>query len=373
MAFEILARLGLNASGFNSGLKRAESGAKAWSMRLNRAITGPLAQAFGAYAIIAGIKRTVDAASKIKDSADAVGLTVEKYQELKFAAEQSGTSMDAVSRAIGNIAKAQAQSGTDEKMAAAFQSLGISVDDLKSSSAVGLFDKIGRSLAGSATSTETLTAALMVFGKAGKEILPALYSDLGAMAERAHELGIILGTDTVEDLEALGDKWGEVQGQFQSGFAALTLAAKDFVGKFTDGIEAAFTGLFLAFENVRSGPRNKDDDLFKAVFGGFSEGFDAAVADQVDAAEKRKEERQRRRDAAAAIAEQVPGIATKDITAAGTSPQPQPYQANLSSLQRIGEEIKAPGTSSIDRQQLTQLEKMEKHLRDIKSSNGGNY
>ena len=61
--FSILAKLGLDATGFQIGLKRAESGVSKFSKDIGSSLKGQIASAFGAAAITAGIQQAISKAS----------------------------------------------------------------------------------------------------------------------------------------------------------------------------------------------------------------------------------------------------------------------------------------------------------------------
>lgn len=147
-------------------------------------------------------------ADALKDMADRTGIGVESLQELKYAAERSGASIEAFATALRMLAVAQSDAlGGSESRLDAFARLGVSVDDLKSKNPEGLLRQISRAMSGGATTSQTIADALEVMGRSADEILPAMRSNLDALAESARKAGVIIREQVVNRLAAGNDEW----------------------------------------------------------------------------------------------------------------------------------------------------------------------
>jgi hypothetical protein len=372
MAFEILAKLGLNATGFASGLKRAESQSSAWAKRIRGSVSSQLTAAFGGAAIAAGIKRSLDRAGEIADQSAAIGVTAERFQELAFAAKMSGTDMAAVSTAIRQVAKAQKEAltgGADNKAMAAFEKLGITVEQLQTQNAPALFDAIAKQLDGAASNTQTLTNAMTLFGKSGASVLPMMFNGLEQSSERARELGIILQNDLVDNLDETGDRVDELVLRFENGFGQITNVIAGFTNKTTDVFEAFFTGLLVGFDKVKDamqfgqptqGVMQNIQETFRLAREGFQQGFEGAVQDQVARDQARAQERQRRREALARAQMEPVDIQPK-AEAEAARPLSQSQQS-VNQLQRIGAQVGGvPKTETLLKQQVELQKKIERN------------
>lgn len=367
MAFEILAKLGLNATGFQSGLKRAESQASVWGRRLRGSVTAQLSAAFGGAALVAGAKKSIERAGNFRDEASSLGITAERYQELGYAAKQAGSDIVAIQGAIRGVAKAQAAvlQGGDKKALSSFEELGVSLEQIKSLQAPQLFDEIAKAQAGTAVNTEKMNAGMAVLGKHNKEIWQIMISGISESAVRARELGIILGEETVEDLAALGDSVTELQAQFDSGFSGILNSASKFVMKFLDVFEATATGIRTGFDavkdvfddffNKRIAPEDFSKKFFDAAKSGFKQGFEVSVEADVQEEEKKRKDRERKRDALR-MAMGEP-IEFEDIKTGRALQQPQVNQ-----LQRIGAQVNGtPKTETLLKEQLMIQKKIERN------------
>ena len=147
----LMARMGLDTSGFTAGLKTAQ--AKMANARASfnagaaNLMSSQLAGMVGVTALVAGAKSIVDYGGKVTDLADKYGLTTDMVQQLSYAAGQTGVSVETALGGIKKvaIATADALGGNEEKMAA-FERLGITAQQLRSMSPDQVFLALGNNL-----------------------------------------------------------------------------------------------------------------------------------------------------------------------------------------------------------------------------------
>jgi hypothetical protein len=140
------------------------------------ALTAPFAAAATIFA---------KAGSELKDMSDRTGISVQALSELKFAAEQSGTSL----RDIGLAAREMQTKGLDPRT----------------------FDEVVTRIAAIENPVSRAQAAFEAFGKrAGSALLPML-NDLPKLRDRARELGITMDKETAEAADKLGDSIDELK------------------------------------------------------------------------------------------------------------------------------------------------------------------
>lgn len=124
--FRLVAKIGIDASEFNAGLKKAESGVSA-SMAT---IGARVASAFSVAAIGAFIAKVANAAGEVGDLADQLGITTQEVQALQRAADHSGISFDKYAAALGKIRKLKADfANGDTGAAKTFASTGLNPND----------------------------------------------------------------------------------------------------------------------------------------------------------------------------------------------------------------------------------------------------
>lgn len=194
------------------------------------AITAPLVAATKAY---------IDAASAMVDMSDRTGVSVKALSGLAFAAEQSGTDVNALEVALKAMAKgvdAAAQGG--DAATAVFDRLGLNVADLLRLKPEQRFLTLAEALSKIEDPGERAALAMKVFGKSGTALLPMLAdgrAGIEAMTERAAELGRVMDDDSARAAEALGDKIDQLKSGLQGVVtqigAALIPILDDFVNK----------------------------------------------------------------------------------------------------------------------------------------------
>ena len=200
-AEDIIIRMGMDASAFNRGLQSAKVQAKA----LNSALGG-LGMSIGVASLTAMAAKAVEFGSTISDLSTRLGISTDALQEFDFAAKMSGSSLDEFVGGLQKLAKAQADAlGGNEETINSFAALGVSVEDLKTKRIEDIFKQIGRSVRDASDVQLVMADAMKVLGKASGPILAAMRNDLEAAAEEAKRLGLIIGVDTIDKLDALGD------------------------------------------------------------------------------------------------------------------------------------------------------------------------
>lgn len=157
------------------------------------------------------VKSSIDAADAAIKNAQAIGLTVEAYTELAFAADLSGISQDEMGVALTRLARLAAEAAGGSKTAAAgFDTLGISLRtaDGAIKDTDQLLTEIAGKFAGYADGTAKTALATEFFGRAGAKMIPLLNGGADGMAalrKEAAELGIVMDTQTAKAAEQLND------------------------------------------------------------------------------------------------------------------------------------------------------------------------
>lgn len=181
------------------------------------------------------------AADKARKASEAMGVSVETYQELAFAAELSGTSIDRLSMAMGRVAKSARDAATGQKKdKEAFDELGVSVKDangnLKNQDV--LLKEIASKFAALEDGTTKTALAIEFFGRSGTELIPMLNAGaegIEAMQEEARALGLVISEEAARNTEAYNDAVARLNGAL-SGMRALIFSA--VIPVLTDVIQA---------------------------------------------------------------------------------------------------------------------------------------
>lgn len=224
----LVAQLGLDATGFQLGLKKSEGSVKSFSKSVNAEIKGSLAAAFGAAAIGAASKSVIDYAGSVNDMAARLSVSAEMAQALSYAIKQSGGSMEDLEKAMLRVAvNQQAALGGNAEMIASFERLGVSQDDLKSKRFDEVFLKISKAQETAADSGRQLTDMIAVMGKGAAKVLPAMRDGLAGAVEEAKNLGVVMSNDVISALDDMGDSMETAKSQIVSGFGPALVWVAD--------------------------------------------------------------------------------------------------------------------------------------------------
>ena len=101
--FSLIAKLGLDGTAFETGLKKSQSMAKG----VGREISGALAGMFAVNKLVEFGSKAIETAGKLHDLSTRLGVSVEFLQEMQYAAEQSGGSLEDVAGAVEKISIAR--------------------------------------------------------------------------------------------------------------------------------------------------------------------------------------------------------------------------------------------------------------------------
>lgn len=188
---------------------------------IGMAATAPIVFAFARFA-----KLAADAGSALHDMSQRTGMSVESLSELQYAAEQSGTSIEIVEKALKELAK-QGISGAE-------------------------FDRLADEISAIKDPVQRAQAAMKAFGrKSGTALLPML-ANLKETRAEARRLGLVMSTEDAEAADALGDAWDAGKSQLKQLSIQIGLAV---AGPLTDFLKAAQPILKWAIDFIKKNPK----------------------------------------------------------------------------------------------------------------------
>ena len=289
--FSLLAKLGLDSSSFETGAKRAES----ISRKFGKEMTGALATAFSIDKVVEFGLAAVSAAGKLSDLSDRVGVSAAFLQEMQFAAEQTGASLEDVTASIEklSVARAQALAGSETKMNA-FKLLGITADDLKTLRSEDLFTKIGDAIKNAPNPQNLLAPFREIAGKGAGALIPAMIEGLQDAAQKARELGIVMDDNVVASLDDAADRVDTLKAGFTSLLGTvLSWTLEPLFKRFEALGSAAQTFFSMVFDPKANTDKNPFTRL-KFLINQTTEAFKASVDEQNQAAVDKKQQSQKR-------------------------------------------------------------------------------
>lgn len=186
------------------------------------AIAGTAVLAIGAAAVSTGValfnltKQASDFGSEIFDASKKTGLHAEALSAMKFAAEQSGSSMEQVTNGVAKFAKAVGAAAESTKKGEKFlHDFGFTPQEaLKDLD--GALDKVFKRIMAAPAGIQRMTLAQKAFGKSGADLLPFLDSfdgDLKGLIKRAKELGVTIDDDAAKAADEFGDQLDTLSAQ----------------------------------------------------------------------------------------------------------------------------------------------------------------
>lgn len=243
--FDLAAKITLDSSAYESGIKEAESTGKGFSEKLKSGlgtaakIGGASVVALGTTAVAVG-KKLYDEAADVASYGDAIdknsqkmGISAKAYQEWDFVLQHSGSSIDAMSRGMMTLSK-QAESNSD-----AFEKLGITQKDLATLNKEDLFAKTIEGLQALGEGTERDTIAAELFGGSAKELGPLLNTsadEVSEMKRQVNELGGVMSDAAVKDAAKFQDSLQDMK-------TALDGIKRNLTSKFLPSFSGVFKNL----------------------------------------------------------------------------------------------------------------------------------
>lgn len=169
---------------------------------LSKYVTGG---AIAAAAAIGGLAmKSAAAADRIDKMSQRLGISRQAFQELDFVLSQNGASIDSMQMGMKTLSVRmdEAFRGVGEG-GRLFEALGVSVMDATGqmkNQEEAFFETI-RALQGVEQGVQKAALAQKIFGRNGQELLPILNQNKGSLDElrqKARDLGLIMGDDTVD-------------------------------------------------------------------------------------------------------------------------------------------------------------------------------
>jgi hypothetical protein len=309
--FSLIAKLGLDGTNFESGLKKSQSMAKG----VGREVTGTLAAMFAVDKIAQFGLSIVDAAGQIADLSARLGVSAEFLQEMQFAAKLSGASIEDVAGAVEklSIARMKALSG-DKRSVELLQQMGFSIQQVKEAGGgEGLFMEIGKLFESGIDPQKLVGPFKELAGKGAGALIPAMVSGLTDAAQQARELGIVIDTDVVDALDDVADRIDTLKSVFMSfGASVIAYVVKPFM-KYLEATVAGIHGFFMATNTPEGGRDMKSEELMNHMGRQFTQSFISSLEEQDAAIVKRREDRAKRLSMKGKAEESVSSLSEKGL------------------------------------------------------------
>jgi hypothetical protein len=234
--------LTMSTGAFVNATKAAGSAVSSLGSSLKDSLLSPLTAVAGLLstgAIIAGLKSSADRIDALAKSADRLGISTESFAGLSHAAQQSGSSAEAMVTGMEKLTKTVEEAAAGSKTAkASLDALGLSAYALVGIPADQQMAKVADAMNGLAGAGERTRAAIDIFGRGGGGLVNTLAlgsSGLADMTKEAEKLGVALSRADAAQVEAAGDAMSNAGTAVKGLFDTAMVAMAPFVKAAADG------------------------------------------------------------------------------------------------------------------------------------------
>ena len=227
---DLKVKVGVDKSGFTTGLASMENSVKGFGMKVG----GILAGAFAFDKIIQGFSNAIDKGDQLQDLANRFGVAASSLQEIGNAASTSGAGLEDVASAMNKLAKnAGAAIGGNEQMAEAFNKIGLSVEQLNGMSPQDLFFALSKAVASGTLGMQDFTIAQELAGKGAAVLMETLRMGPEVIAANGQAMGV-WSDETISKLSEASDAIKTFQNTMTIAFGGVAQIAVPLIKAFQD-------------------------------------------------------------------------------------------------------------------------------------------
>lgn len=176
---------------------------------------GGLATGGAAAAATATVMKAVQTGAAIQDLSNRYGIQTDAIQALSFAAEQSGTSIDAVVTGIKNLQKGIGNGTLGDQL----NQLGLTMEQLRGKSPEQQLAMLATAFGNIADQEKKMALALKLFGKGGADLIPLLNGGAdgaAALTDAFKAMGVTMSAEAVAEAAKLDDELSKLGTQFDA-------------------------------------------------------------------------------------------------------------------------------------------------------------
>lgn len=227
-------KVGLDRSGFQTGLAAMENSVQKFGSRM----TGILAGSFSFAAIGAGISRAIDQGDQLQDLANRFGVAASSIQEIGNAASLSGASVEDVASAMNKLARNAGEAiGGNEKMAASFERIGLTTSMLQGMSPQDLFMALSKAVSSGALGMEDFAVAQELAGRGAATLMETLRMGPEAIQANGRAMGV-WSDETIAALSRASDAIKTFQNKITVGLGGIIPVLNSAIERYQDFVEA---------------------------------------------------------------------------------------------------------------------------------------
>lgn len=246
--FELFAKISLDSSDFESGLKRA--GKIAGTALTGATMAVAAGTAIMTKKLIDGARQTAEYGDHVDKMSQKIGISAESYQKWDYVMQRAGGNVDSLKMGMKTLSK-QAEANSD-----AFQKLGISQEQVASMSQEELFEATVKGLSNMEQGTERAALASELLGRAGADMGPLLNEGSEAIEEQmkiAETYGMVMPDAAVKASAAFQDSITTMSMTFTGLKNRMMGEFLPAMTQVTDGLAKLFAGDMSGAEEIGNG------------------------------------------------------------------------------------------------------------------------
>ena len=200
--------------------------------------------ASGFTAAAASVWRFVDAGAGLQDVADRTGASTEALSQLRYAAEQSGSNLEAVEKGMRKLGDVTTQAaGGSKSAAAALDSVGLSASQLMSMSVEDRFLAVAEGISKIEDPAAQASVAMDLLGKSGADLVPMMADGAKGIADlmaEADKLGMTITGPQAKAAAAFDDSWQRLLATLRNAGNVIAVAVIPYITQAMDLFAAAW-------------------------------------------------------------------------------------------------------------------------------------
>jgi hypothetical protein len=190
--------------------------------------------------------------STLNDVAARTGAGVEALQQFKYAADQTGASLEDVEVGLKKMAKAIFEAETGSKAAKqSLASIGLTIADLRGLSPEAQFRKIAAGLSSISDPSARAAVAMELLGKSGTKLIPML-ADLNELTEHYQSLNATFSAEDIARADQFGDTLDDLTLQFRALVFHVGAAVAQAIQPFAHSLTQAMSQVIQFAKEHRS-------------------------------------------------------------------------------------------------------------------------
>lgn len=223
--FSLIAKLGLDGSGFETGIKKASS----LTDKFRSSVGAQLGAALSVAAVGAFAAKVIETADAIGDLSEQLNISTDDVQRLQILATQTGVSFETMAKAITRVGQERLKAVEEGgKAREYFKALGFTVAELNDSSLsnIDIITRMGKANLEAGRSAQTESALIEILGEKAFKAAGAIskLKDLGPVN--------LISPEQIQALGQLADRLDEIQRQ-------IVVSAAPELNFFADALERA--------------------------------------------------------------------------------------------------------------------------------------